>query len=113
MLIRDHLLSALRSLEQFPDHVEAEFSPASTKETECVENGVYKHGTSIISRTNGHHVNGHTNGHATQGLREEASYLIGCDGANSAVRRLSSITQTDLGFENDWLIVDLVSLVCR
>ena len=38
----------------------------------------------------------------------EASYVVGCDGANSKVRNLSAITCTDLNFQNDWLILDLV-----
>lgn len=41
-------------------------------------------------------------------LRLSASYVIGCDGANSTVRRLEGMTQTDLGFKEDWLIIDLV-----
>ncbi len=34
-----------------------------------------------------------------------ASYLVGCDGANSIVRRASGTTVTDFGFEADWLVV--------
>lgn len=37
-----------------------------------------------------------------------ASYVVGCDGANSTVRRLQGFTMTDLNFENDWLIADLL-----
>ncbi|MFI0353204.1 bifunctional 3-(3-hydroxy-phenyl)propionate/3-hydroxycinnamic acid hydroxylase [Actinomadura sp. 9N407] len=37
-----------------------------------------------------------------------ASYVIGCDGANSTVRRHMTATVTDLGFRYDWLIVDVV-----
>lgn len=34
-------------------------------------------------------------------------YLVGADGANSMVRESQGITTTDLGFEFDWLIVDM------
>lgn len=39
----------------------------------------------------------------------KSSFLVGCDGANSTVRKLADISSTDLNFENDWLIADLVS----
>lgn len=39
---------------------------------------------------------------------DQARYVIGADGARSAVRELAGITQTDLGFEYDWLVVDVV-----
>ena len=35
-------------------------------------------------------------------------YVIGADGANSFVRSRMDVTTTDLGFEFDWLIVDLL-----
>ncbi|WP_420309184.1 bifunctional 3-(3-hydroxy-phenyl)propionate/3-hydroxycinnamic acid hydroxylase [Streptomyces sp. YS-B37] len=37
-----------------------------------------------------------------------ASYVIGCDGANSFVRELMRTDSTDLGFFYDWLIIDVV-----
>jgi 2-polyprenyl-6-methoxyphenol hydroxylase-like FAD-dependent oxidoreductase len=37
-----------------------------------------------------------------------ASYLVGCDGANSTVRALLGLDMTDLGFNRDWLVVDVV-----
>src|SRR5882757_2965368 len=40
--------------------------------------------------------------------RIRASYLVGCDGANSTVRGLLGIELTDLGFDRDWLVVDVV-----
>ena len=46
---------------------------------------------------------------ATAGAR----YVIGADGARSKVRDLAAITQTDLGFEYDWLVVDVVPHVER
>ena len=38
----------------------------------------------------------------------KARYVIGADGANSAVRDLLGIEQTDLGFSYDWLVLDVV-----
>lgn len=37
-----------------------------------------------------------------------AGYVVGCDGANSFVRDRLGTTVTDLGFHDDWLIVDVV-----
>ncbi|GGQ35311.1 3-(3-hydroxyphenyl)propionate hydroxylase [Streptomyces pseudogriseolus] len=36
-----------------------------------------------------------------------ASYLIGCDGSNSTVRRQLGLGSHDLGFEQRWLVVDV------
>jgi 2-polyprenyl-6-methoxyphenol hydroxylase-like FAD-dependent oxidoreductase len=41
----------------------------------------------------------------TQTLRSR--YVIGADGANSFVRKSSDIAFEDLGFEEDWLVIDL------
>lgn len=38
----------------------------------------------------------------------EASYVVGCDGARSLVRRLIGSTQEDLGLHQPWLVVDLI-----
>ena len=42
------------------------------------------------------------------GRRVQARYVIGADGARSKVRDLLGVTQTDLGFDYDWLVVDVV-----
>jgi flavoprotein hydroxylase len=54
-------------------------------------------------------------GHATLVVAEggrthdaAARWVVGCDGANSFVRRHLGTTVTDLGFFYDWLIVDVV-----
>jgi len=44
------------------------------------------------------------------GAEVAARWVVGCDGANSFVRRHVGSTVTDLGFFYDWLIVDVV---CR
>lgn len=41
-------------------------------------------------------------------LTDIARYAIGADGARSRTRELLEITQTDLGFVYDWLVVDVV-----
>ena len=38
----------------------------------------------------------------------KARYVIGCDGASSTVRRLAKISLDDLGFDEPWLVVDLI-----
>ena len=42
------------------------------------------------------------------GQTVRASYVVGCDGANSTVRQLCQVPVEDLGFFYDWLIVDVV-----
>jgi 3-(3-hydroxy-phenyl)propionate hydroxylase len=38
----------------------------------------------------------------------EAKFAIACDGASSTVRRLAGISLDDLGFDEPWLVVDLI-----
>lgn len=37
-----------------------------------------------------------------------AQFVIGCDGANSKVREQIGSSRTDLGFEADWLVIDVL-----
>jgi len=37
-----------------------------------------------------------------------ARFVIACDGASSTIRRLSNISLDDLGFDEPWLVVDLI-----
>lgn len=37
----------------------------------------------------------------------EAGWLVGCDGANSVVRELAGVAETDLGFSYEWLLCDV------
>mgnify|MGYP000057633062 FL=1 len=54
--------------------------------------------------------------HATLTLKHEdghtshvkAKYVIGCDGASSAVRSFAGIALEDLGFDEPWLVVDVM-----
>ena len=39
---------------------------------------------------------------------DKVRYVIGADGARSTVRDLVGLTQTDLGFAYDWLVVDVI-----
>ncbi|WP_273734108.1 bifunctional 3-(3-hydroxy-phenyl)propionate/3-hydroxycinnamic acid hydroxylase [Mycolicibacterium septicum] len=41
----------------------------------------------------------------------EADYLLGCDGANSVIRRALGVPMTDMHFEQRWLVADIRSTV--
>ena len=45
---------------------------------------------------------------ATAVRRVRGSYLVACDGGASPVRRELGITMTDLGFHENWLVVDAI-----
>lgn len=45
---------------------------------------------------------------AIDGTSVTARFVVGCDGANSTVRRLADLGVHDLGFYFDWLIVDVI-----
>jgi 3-(3-hydroxy-phenyl)propionate hydroxylase len=47
----------------------------------------------------------HEDSHTSQ---VKAKYVIGCDGASSAVRSLTGIQLEDLGFDEPWLVVDVI-----
>ncbi|BEI84608.1 hypothetical protein CcaverHIS002_0500090 [Cutaneotrichosporon cavernicola] len=79
---------AVHALQQDADGVDVHLEPFTFK---AATNGV----------TAGVVVNG-------EGRTIRASYVVGCDGANSTIRRLEGFTTTDLNFENDWLIADLL-----
>ncbi|WP_395396368.1 bifunctional 3-(3-hydroxy-phenyl)propionate/3-hydroxycinnamic acid hydroxylase (plasmid) [Novosphingobium sp. BL-8A] len=50
----------------------------------------------VVNRTTGEH------------RQIQSRYLIGCDGANSTVRKALGTVQTDRGFEADWLVIDIL-----
>ena len=43
------------------------------------------------------------------GREVQAHYVIGCDGASSAVRTLVGLRLDDLGFDEPWLVVDVLA----
>ncbi len=47
----------------------------------------------------------HEDGHSSH---VKAKYVIGCDGASSSVRSLAGIQLEDLGFDEPWLVVDVM-----
>ena len=41
-------------------------------------------------------------------LLEEATYVVACDGGSSRIREALGITMSDLGYDEQWLVVDLM-----
>ena len=41
-------------------------------------------------------------------INVSARYLVGCDGANSKIRRTLNIEWDNLGYDHDWLVVDII-----
>ena len=41
-------------------------------------------------------------------LVHQASYAVGCDGASSSVRQLLDVNWESLGYDQDWLVVDVI-----
>jgi 3-(3-hydroxy-phenyl)propionate hydroxylase len=42
------------------------------------------------------------------GDRVEARWVVACDGASSAVRRMLKVRNVDLGYDEEWLVVDVM-----
>lgn len=98
---------ALAKLQQHPDHVEAAFEPfKSSSSSKAGANGVAVGG--VVTNESDEESSSSAAGSPAPALTIQAAYIVGCDGANSTVRRLSEFTVHDLGFENDWLITDLI-----
>ncbi len=49
-----------------------------------------------------------TNGPGSEPSQLRASFVIGCDGASSFVRRAVGIEWLSLGYDQDWLVVDII-----
>ncbi len=47
-------------------------------------------------------------GNPTQNKQAVAKFVVGCDGANSTVRKLINTNMEDLGFKERWLVVDVL-----
>ena len=45
---------------------------------------------------------------STESLLEQASFVVGCDGGGSAVRQALGIEMVDLGYDEQWLVVDVM-----
>ena len=62
--------------------------------------------TALAQDADGVSLSLHSGDSATSSVR--ARWLIGCDGGGSAVRAMTGITLEDLGFDEPWLVVDVM-----
>lgn len=86
------LITAVSAIGDMPDKVRVEAEAITAKNGTTLEERDFSGGRG-----------------AEPNIVIEASYLVGCDGANSTVRRLQEFTTTDLNFQSDWLVIDIVS----
>lgn len=85
---------------------------------EALQIPLYRRWNFVESKDNGDETHTVRFQRNTNGLRDvynhrvdvQCKWLIGCDGANSAVRQQAGLKQQDLQFQYDWLVVDLVSV---
>ncbi|MEZ5810006.1 MAG: bifunctional 3-(3-hydroxy-phenyl)propionate/3-hydroxycinnamic acid hydroxylase [Rhizobiaceae bacterium] len=61
-----------------------------------------------VTERGDHVVIEHTGSDDMAAEQASAAYVVGCDGANSLVRRTMDVGETDLGFNERWLVVDLL-----
>ena len=62
--------------------------------------------TSIANTAEGVHIDAQKNA-SDETISIDASYALGCDGAASFVRKQLDINWRDLGYDHDWLVVDV------
>ena len=94
MFDQPELESLLRSnLQHYPHAV----LRGDSEVTDVVQLGAGRVQVTFVDRASG------------QEHRVEASYLLGCDGANSAVRAAIGASMRDLKFDQRWLVVDVAT----
>jgi len=101
-------VSALSKLETFPEGAIGNFDAADPQKANQVQNGVFQVQHDHRTQQPCQRITG-THSTTVISSNVHAEHVVGCDGTNSTVRRVFIFATTDLNFENDWLIVDLVS----